>query len=239
MSSRWVYNRAHSRYVLTLSIRELLFKLLLLLKVQFIKINSPPPHLYISSTCNMATITVAPWQQTMQSTRAYTQLCFAVEDFSYFSGRQALQEKAPVIYRTQFHQLVAGGAIPEGQFFPQTKILKAGFQDTSKQQEIKDLAQKAGEDVKAKTQEFANELQGDVQNKPAKGTSVSDWKEKLRKKNEEKKSQINKMMDDSMNNAMEKIQEMPEEQRGAAADVVSTTHSFYATSAHSSISCIY
>ncbi|RAL59110.1 hypothetical protein DID88_006756 [Monilinia fructigena] len=89
------------------------------------------------------------------------------------SGRQALQEKAPVIYRTQFHQLVAGGAIPEGQYKQAT--------------EIKDLAQKAGEDVKAKTQEFANELQGDVKNKPAQGTSVSDWKEKLRKKNEEKK----------------------------------------------------
>ncbi|KAB8292093.1 hypothetical protein EYC80_007838 [Monilinia laxa] len=169
---------------------------------------------------------IAPWQQTMQSTRAYTQLCFAVEDFSYFSGRQALQEKAPVIYRTQFHQLVAGGAIPEGQFFPQMNILKAGFQDTSKQQEIKDLAQKAGEDVKAKTQEFANELQGDVKNKSAKGATVSDWKEKLRKKNEEKKSQINKMMDDSMNNAMEKIQEMPEEQRAPAADVWSAWWDF-------------
>ncbi|QSZ32722.1 hypothetical protein DSL72_002301 [Monilinia vaccinii-corymbosi] len=166
----------------------------------------------------MATVTIAPWQQTMQSTRAYTQLCFAVGDFSYFSGRQALQEKAPVIYRTQFHQLVAGGAIPEGQFFPQAMSLKAGFQDTSKQQEIKDLAQKAGEDVKNKTREFAKELEGEVKNKPASGSSVSDWKEKLKRKNEEKKQEINKMMDDSMNNAMGKIEELPEEQRAPAAD---------------------
>lgn len=129
------------------------------------------------------------------------------------------------MYRTQFHQLVAGGAIPEGQFFPQATSLKAGYQDTSKQQEIKDLAQKAGEDVKNKTQEFANELQEDVKNKPANGTSVSDWKEKLRKKNDEKKAQIVKMMDDSMNNAMGKIEELPEQQRAPAADGVSIIYS--------------
>jgi phage-related protein len=166
----------------------------------------------------MSTTAIEPWRHTLKTTHAYAQLCFAVDDFSYFEGRVALQEKAPLLYRTQFrnidkHQHVIGryGLVPAQKSF-------AGLNNSEGIEKVKAVAEDAGQEVTRMTKEFATNLETEIHTKPSDTTELPAWREKLKRKNQECKDQLNKMMDDSMNQAIDRIQELPEPMREPATD---------------------
>jgi hypothetical protein len=174
----------------------------------------------------MSTTITEPWRQTLKTTHAYGQLCFAVEDFSYFEGRVALQEKAPLLYRTQYRNItnkqdIIGryGVVPSQSAF-------AGYNNSDGIDQVKAVADEASQQVTIKTKELADSLEKEAKTKPSDSSEVPAWKEKLRKKNEDCKAALNKMMDDSMEKATASIEKLPEPLREPAANAYTSCYDY-------------
>lgn len=166
----------------------------------------------------MSPTPIEPWRHTLKTTQTYAQLCFTVDDFSYFEGRVALQEKAPLLYRTQFrntdkHQDVVG----RYGLLPSQKSL-TGLNDNTGIEKVRDVVDTATNEVTRTTKDFATTLETDIRTKPSEKAELQDWRERLRRKNQDCKDKLNKMMDDSMNEAMDRIQELPEPMREPATN---------------------
>ena len=80
------------------------------------------------------------------------------------------------------------------------------------------VADESAQEVTRLTKDFAANLETEIKTKPSDKSELPAWKEKLKRKNQEHKDALTKMMDDSMNKAMDRIEKLPEEMREPAAD---------------------
>jgi hypothetical protein len=160
---------------------------------------------------------IQPWKHTLQTTHAVSKLCFAVEDFAYFDGRKALQEKVPAVYRTQLSRMTATGQLPEGKFVALAS-LKVAPLEANHDEELQAIAKAAGTTIEEKTKAFGAELEAEAKKKPESAAELPAWKKMMMEKNEARKKEIEGMMDASMDKAMATIEKLPEHQQQQAAE---------------------
>lgn len=142
-------------------------------------------------------------------------LCIETNDFSYFDARAKLQEKVPDLYANHFHKLVA-----DPQSYAKLASMQVSTSDAPPQgdAELGRISKGSAEQLETKVNAAKQELENEAKNAPKDNAGVAPWKDRLRAANKKHKEDIAAVLDKSTEDAMARIEKLPEAQQDQAAD---------------------